>query len=518
MSRQQFKVSSLLIRFLIFGLSLTQAVKVSPEVAEQPAKAAPSLAWTNIRIKFDFSLTNVPTNVMVYLQSTVFSNVQRKLQSIISIRDSADIQPFSVTNCEAIIVPNAYKTQTTLADLVIFVLTSQSSETVLAFSSPCAYMEQSNRPRVGMINVNLNYLRWGADQIDATISTMMHETLHILIMSPSLYYNYLTVSSSTYVSLARGSGNNTQNVQALATPGLLSFAREYFNCPTMQGVFLENQGNSASQNSHWNKLLLGNELMTSQRTGYPSFSLFTYYLMNDSGWYQLDFSTADAITWGKYGGCNFVNSPCDLSYAEFCSNPDQLSCSTDYRAKTVCTQSQYTPGCFYNEFKQPNLCSNTVNFAFTSPYEEPGKSARCFNVNINGANTANCYKFQCVASGVLVQVQGANYTCTAGKQTIKINQQLTIVCPDINSFCNAFQNSACPNDCNGQGTCSVTGVCKCNYFYTGSSCETKIPCQTADSSICSILQQTNLPPVLQMSTHSRISTIAVLLATALSFS
>lgn len=451
-------------------------------------------AWRPIRIKFDFSLVTTNADVMVYLQSTVFGNVQKRLQAVTSIRDSGDIPPFSTTNCQSLAVPEYYKSNPTIADLVIFVKLYNSNDRTIASSAPCAYAEGTARPRVGVININLSYLKWGADHIDATISTMLHETLHIMIISPSLYGNYRTPYSSTYTTTTRKSANGAaEPISALSTAGLLNYAREYFACPNMTGVFLENQGTSTSQNSHWNKLLLGNELMTSQRTGYPAFSFFTYHLMSDSGWYQMDFTTADATNWGRYAGCDFVNEHCNPKFKEFCTVPDELSCSVDYRSKTICTVSGFTPGCYYNEYVQTNLCSNTVNFKFTSPFEEPGSDSRCFNVKINGQNTANCYRFECTASGVSIRIQGVRYVCNATNQTIQVSEQLTVVCPNINDFCNVYRSNWCPNDCNGQGTCSAAQVCKCNYFYTGVSCETKIPCQAEDKSICHILERTDLP-------------------------
>jgi proprotein convertase subtilisin/kexin type 5 len=454
----------------------------------------PSSPWQPIRVLFDFSNINVAPQVMVYLKSTVFGSVQKKLQSVMMIRDSNNVGPFSNTNCVNMTIPSSYRQSSTLADVVIFVILYSAADSTIANSAPCLLSETTRRPTVGQININLNYLRWGADQLDSTISTMLHETLHVIVLSPVLYTNYLTANRNTIVQATRLSATNTtQTLNAIASSGLLGFAQQYFNCPSMTGVFLENQGSTISTNSHWNKLLLGNEVMTSQRTGYPSFSLFSFYLMSDSGWYQMDFSQADVITWGKYAGCDFVNQACNTRFKEFCTEPGELSCSVDYRAKTVCTQSLFTPSCYYNEYFQVNLCSNTVNFNFTSTFEEPGVNSRCFNVQINGRNTANCYRFQIAPQGITVTVQGQTYTCTSSGQVISISQQLNIVCPDINDFANRYSEKTCENDCNGQGTCTVSGQCRCNYFYTGSACQTKVSCQPEDQSICSILEKTNLP-------------------------
>lgn len=44
-------------------------------------------------------------------------------------------------------------------------------------------------------------------------------------------------------------------------PKVRDFARDYYNCPTLPGVPLENNGGSGSANSHWEKTFLPNEFM-----------------------------------------------------------------------------------------------------------------------------------------------------------------------------------------------------------------------------------------------------------------
>ena len=62
--------------------------------------------------------------------------------------------------------------------------------------------------------------------------------------------------------------------------------------------------------------------MTADSVYEGKFSKFTFALIEDSGWYKVDYSMADDLTWGKDGGCNFVESACqDNSYhKEFCVN------------------------------------------------------------------------------------------------------------------------------------------------------------------------------------------------------
>lgn len=80
-------------------------------------------------------------------------------------------------------------------------------------------------------------------------------------------------------------------------------ARRHFDCPSLTGVELENQGESGTMGEHWEKRVLGvsdyrrvsnthdftshyfqNEAMTGQLTFNPVFSRFTFAALEDSGY------------------------------------------------------------------------------------------------------------------------------------------------------------------------------------------------------------------------------------------
>lgn len=78
-------------------------------------------------------------------------------------------------------------------------------------------------------------------------------------------------------------------------------ARSHFDCPTLLGVELEDQGGTGTAGQHWEKRVLGvsewvesgrglglrfvaqNEAMTGQVTFNPVFSRFTFAALEDSG-------------------------------------------------------------------------------------------------------------------------------------------------------------------------------------------------------------------------------------------
>ena len=51
--------------------------------------------------------------------------------------------------------------------------------------------------------------------------------------------------------------------------------------------------------------------MTAKQEPQSYFSIFTMALLEDTGWYQVDYSLADKTTFGKDKGCNFVKNTCN---------------------------------------------------------------------------------------------------------------------------------------------------------------------------------------------------------------
>ncbi len=52
----------------------------------------------------------------------------------------------------------------------------------------------------------------------------------------------------------------------MITPKVLSYVRNHFNCPSLTGVPLENDGGDGSKDNHWEKDIFYNEYMTSELT------------------------------------------------------------------------------------------------------------------------------------------------------------------------------------------------------------------------------------------------------------
>ena len=124
---------------------------------------------------------------------------------------------------------------------------------------------------------------------------------------------------------------------SLITPKILQEAKNHFKCSSLTGIHLENEGTESSLGSHFESRTLGNELMTAQKAGLSSFSRFSFALLEDSGWYKVDYSYADSFSYGVDNGCEFLsNYSCNSSFKDYCKEQGNTNCSHDYMSKTVC--------------------------------------------------------------------------------------------------------------------------------------------------------------------------------------
>lgn len=95
--------------------------------------------------------------------------------------------------------------------------------------------------------------------------------------------------------------------------------------------------------SHWEKRLLMNEIMTGSVDTRSVVSKMTLALLEDSGWYHVNYSMADNLDWGQNQGTEFVTSPCDQWKGAYHCNTTQLSgCTYNREAEGYCPIVSYS--------------------------------------------------------------------------------------------------------------------------------------------------------------------------------
>jgi hypothetical protein len=73
----------------------------------------------------------------------------------------------------------------------------------------------------------------------------------------------------------------------VVAPEVLNFARTFYNCPTLEGVPLENQGGSGSAGSHWEKAFLPKEFLNPTVENPAMISMFTINYLVATNYYRV---------------------------------------------------------------------------------------------------------------------------------------------------------------------------------------------------------------------------------------
>ena len=146
-----------------------------------------------------------------------------------------------------------------------------------------------------VLNTNQNYL---TNPVSKNLIVIIHELLHLVGIS-STYFNRLGHVKSAY--------RRNKQVQQIQTPKLLEFARNYFNCQSLTGVELEDQGGTGSTGSHWEMRVAMQDMMVFTAIYDGGFSGFTAYYLEDTGFYKINPKMLHEIQYGKNGGCSFVD-------------------------------------------------------------------------------------------------------------------------------------------------------------------------------------------------------------------
>ncbi|XP_062519504.1 leishmanolysin-like peptidase [Corticium candelabrum] len=300
------------------------------------------------------------------------------------------------------------------ADYVLYVSSAQTSQcgsnsavasdnTNIAYAGHCQQEQALDRPVAGYMNLCPNLLSAKSEDYVLQLAVVKHEMLHALGFSSQLYAFYRDKSGqprterddnnlpglglisryekvlfclidikkcsgiyqwndSTIKSITRPQWRVTNGVvshvvKMIVTPTVQQAVRDHFSCQSLEGAEIENQGGTATRLSHWEKRVFENEAMTGTFTQNPVFSNVTFALLEDTGWYEPDYSLAQNLDWGKGLGCKFVQDSCGgwmddkraagKAVSPFCQilkvkNPLSLRCTTHRLAVALCNLVEYS--------------------------------------------------------------------------------------------------------------------------------------------------------------------------------
>jgi leishmanolysin len=465
-----------------------------------------------IRIIVDYSqIADAPASIQTFLQNQLMPAAISYFRTTLSVTpiSSLKISLTQSTVC-GYPIPDQYRTGVN-ADLVIFVDGGTSTGSFLAWAKPCLLSAIDKRPLFGQIYFNFNSILPQNDaDFENSLTTTLHELTHVLGFSQSLY-PYFPSQPTLGSKMVNG-----QIIQYIDIAPLTAKLRTYFNCPTLVGAYLENEGDAMNTGSHFERRIFYVEYMTASALNDLRMTEFTLALLEGSGWYGVNYSMAEPTYWGKGRGCNFLDTPCinkvtlQPNFPEFCSPLTSTGiCQTGRSGGYCATVKPTTSTTLLSSYNYWN--NNTVvldqfadNCAYIRPYSNqdcqdaslqssaiisaevfgPGSMAFTGTIYPTGPLTKSypyCFQYQCMlqTNGVyylkIFLGTGNSATCTT-KSSITVNGYYgKLDCPEPNFFCKTWGVKYCKRGCMGNGVCnSQTGVCTCNEGWRGADCGIKL--------------------------------------------
>lgn len=117
----------------------------------------------------------------------------------------------------------------------------------------------------------------------------------------------------------------------IVTPRVAQIAKNHFDCQSLSGARLENF-ESTCIGSHWDERLFLTDILSPALAWRNNLlSPLTLALLEDTGWYQVNYENVTVPSFGLGAGCDFVEKPCIQddrvpAYASdfFCDHPIRL--------------------------------------------------------------------------------------------------------------------------------------------------------------------------------------------------
>ncbi|ESL05350.1 surface protease GP63 [Trypanosoma rangeli SC58] len=209
------------------------------------------------------------------------------------------------------------------ADLILYV-NALPTDGALAWADMCVTLEDG-RPFAGAVNIDPN----GMTATNRFVAYAAHEIGHVLGFS---FDGLSRFNMFSKVSNVRGK----KEVWVISSPRVKALARQYHNCPTLEGMELEDEGGEGVHWHHWKGRNAMGELMA-PGVAYTYYSAFTLAAFEDMGVYRANYSMAEPLRWGNNSGCGLMENKCFVNghtdYPElFCtqpSNKERLLCTYD---------------------------------------------------------------------------------------------------------------------------------------------------------------------------------------------
>ena len=265
-----------------------------------------------VNIKQDIIKYHLEKNEQLIINS--LTKAVNALESLLKVKKPKYAYLFSDDNIqkigidfwnETMLGSNAIGNTYTLdMDLIIFGKFDNEMDSSILASAGARYLNSDMRPIMGLvfINTNIDFSKINSQEYFQSI--IIHEFTHILGFSNYFFTEYF------HNIFNKKDSYNIQRYYINSTK-VINVAKKYFNCENLEGVELEESGGGGTASSHWESRILLGEYMNG--VIYPEeqvISEFTLALLEDMGFYKVNYYTGGLMRYGKGKGCDFIKNRC----------------------------------------------------------------------------------------------------------------------------------------------------------------------------------------------------------------
>ncbi|RNC36202.1 surface protease GP63 [Trypanosoma cruzi] len=238
--------------------------------------------------------------------------------------------------CSHFTVPTRHKSDgVPNADFIIYAAAMPSGTKSRAVWAATCITWSDFRPYIGAMNFDPKYMTDTA----WSVRVAAHEIAHALVFSQE------SMREKSLVKKRERSMRGTHR-RMVAGKHIQEKAEAHFGCDSLEGMELEDEGGTREKEiPHWKGRHARDELMA-PTVGAGYYTALTMAVFADMGYYRVNWSMAEPMSWGHRSGCDFLEKKCNTTdnlaakYPHmFCDATDNetLRCTSDRRHVGTCT-------------------------------------------------------------------------------------------------------------------------------------------------------------------------------------
>ena len=357
------------------------------------------------------------------------------------------------------------------ADLILIPKISFNDDGSHGGSYIISLNQNDKRPIIGGIILKTHYNFAKTNSQFFIVMFLLHEITHILGFESSLfpYFN----SGSQLIT------KNINGVEKKLFTGknVIKYAKKHFGCDNIDGIELENQIGG----THWESRIMLSDYMIGFDYSEIVISEISLALLEDSGWYKINYYTGGLFRYGKGEGCDFLFNKCvtkgNVNFKkEFCIKNGERKCTAGHLSRGKCYMKRqfsqfekyyqyyddplygglrYTDYCpvpedeyylfYYNNFCDSNSRRNNYPSEFGEKYSE---NSICIESSLVPNNFLNsnydiekrtmCHEIKCdfQSNTFLIYLADTFIKCPGYYAEINVEGYAgSIFCPDFNRVC-----------------------------------------------------------------------------------